>query len=177
MLNIFKVALASVSCTFLLAGTAMADVQVELKKTHVCCGQCEKAVAKVLEKAGVKGSAHKEDHSVKFTASDDKTAQTVIDALAAAGFHGVVDNVALSVKDDSGAPEGKVTTLTVKGLHNCCGACNNAIKKAIKDVSGVESEDAKANSESVTIKGNFEAKALVKSLNDAGFHAIVDKGK
>ncbi len=174
-MNGLKSSLAAFVFVGALAGQAFADVQVELKKTHVCCGQCEKAVAKVLDAEGVKGTASKADGTVKFTASDAKTAQKVLDSLAAAGFHGVVDNKDLMVKDDSGAKEGKVTALTLKGVHNCCGQCNTAIKKAIKTVDGVESDDAKANAETITVKGNFDGKALVKALNDAGFHATVEK--
>ena len=158
-----------------IAGTAMAEVKVELKKTHVCCGQCEKAIAKVLDTEGVKGSASKDSGSVSFTASDDKTAQKVIDALAAAGFHGDTGNKDIKVKDDSGAKEGKATSVVLKGLHNCCGQCNIAIKKAVKSVSGVESEDAKPKSDTVTVKGNFDAVALVKALNEAGFHVTIAK--
>ena len=169
--------LIAMGCVIVCGGSAVAEVQVELKKTHVCCGQCEKAVAKVLETDGVKGSASKSDGSVKFTAPDDKTAQKVLDDLCAAGFHGTVESKTLTIKDDSGAPDGKVTSLTLKGVHNCCGACNNAIKAAIKKVAGVESDDAKAKSETLTIKGNFDAKALIKALNDEGFHATVDKDK
>ncbi len=174
-MNGLKTSLAALVFVGAIAGQAFADVQVELKKTHVCCGQCEKAVAKVLDAEEVKGAASKTDGTVKFTASDTKTAQKVLDSLAAAGFHGVVDNQDLTVKDDSGAKEGKVTSLTLKGVHNCCGQCNNTIKKAIKSVEGVESEDAKANAETITVKGNFDGKALVKALNDAGFHATVEK--
>jgi mercuric ion binding protein len=174
-MNGLKSSLAAFVFVGAIAGQAFADVQVELKKTHVCCGQCEKAVAKVLDAEGVKGAASKTDGTVKFTASDAKTAQKVLDSLAAAGFHGVVDNKDLTVKDDSGAKEGKVTSLTLKGVHNCCGQCNNTIKKTIKAVDGVESEDAKPNAETITIKGNFDGKALVKALNDAGFHATVEK--
>lgn len=174
-MNTLKTSLLAASCVVAFAGSAFAEIQVELMKTHVCCGQCEKAVAKVLDGAGVKGSASKADGTVKFAASDAATAQKVLDSLAAAGFHGVVDNKDLTIKDDSGAKDGKVTSTALKGVHNCCGQCNNAIKKAIKSVEGVESEDAKPNSETITVKGNFDAKALIKALNDAGFHATVEK--
>jgi copper chaperone CopZ len=152
-----------------------AETKVVMTKTHVCCPRCETVVGEVLKKAGVTGSASKQEKSITFTAADDAAAQKVIDELAAAGFHGVIDSKTLSVKDDSGAKAGNVTTLKLKGLHNCCGQCNTAIKKAIKSVAGTESDDAKANSMTVTVKGDFDAKALVKSLSDAGFHATVSE--
>jgi copper chaperone CopZ len=98
-----------------------------------------------------------------------------VDALAAAGFHGVTDSEEIKVKDDSGAKGGKVKSLTLKGIHNCCGSCNMAIKKAVKTVAGVESEDAKARTSTLTVQGDFDGAALVKALNDAGFHVTAEK--
>lgn len=50
-----------------------------------------------------------------------------------------------------------------------------AIKKAVKTIAGVESEDAKARTSTLTVKGDFDAAALVKALNDAGFHVTAEK--
>jgi mercuric ion binding protein len=159
----------------LVTTSARAEVKVELTKTHLCCGQCVTAVEKVLEKAKVKGTANQEESKVEFTAADAKAAQQVVDALAAAGFHGVTNSREITVKNDSGVKEGKVKSLTLKGIHNCCGSCNNSIKKAVKSVAGVESEDAKAKSSTLTVKGDFDGAALVKALNDAGFHVTAEK--
>uniref|UniRef100_A0A7C2NWP1 HMA domain-containing protein n=1 Tax=Schlesneria paludicola TaxID=360056 RepID=A0A7C2NWP1_9PLAN len=158
---------------FVFAMPAAADTKVVVKKTHICCPRCEKVVGDVLKKAGVEGSASKDDGSIQFTAKDDPAAQKVLDELAAAGFHGTVDHEKLKIKDDSGAKAGKVTSLKVKGLHNCCGQCNTAIKKAVKAVAGVESDDAKVNSAEMTVQGSFDAAELIKALNAAGFHAKV----
>jgi periplasmic mercuric ion binding protein len=156
-----------------LIALAAEETKVELKQTHVCCQNCVKSVAAVLAKAGVKGSANQDDHSIQFTAADEKTAQKTLDALTAAGFHGVVESETLKVKDDSGVKAGKVKSLSLKGVHNCCGSCNAAIKAAIKKVPGVESEDVKPRAEKFTVTGDFDAEALVKALNDAGFHGQV----
>ena len=166
-----RLALVTATCVAAFCGTAVAETKVEIKKTHVCCGACESAVAKVLEKAGVKGSADQATTTITFTANDDKAAQKVVDELAAAGFHGDTGSKDITVKDDSGVKEGKVTKLTLTGLHNCCGACTKAIKEALKKVDGIESDDTKSKSETITITGNFDGKAAVKALNDAGFHA------
>jgi copper chaperone CopZ len=170
-----RLMVAFAGCAAVLTGAALAETKVEVKKTHVCCPQCEKAVAKVLEKAGVKGAASKDDGKITFEAADDKAAQKVLDELAAAGFHGDTGNKDIKIKDDSGVKEGKVTTLTLKGAHNCCPACNAAIKKALKKVDGVESDDAKPKSETLTVTGNFDGLAVVKALNEAGFHATLPK--
>lgn len=164
-------------CAVVLTGAVIAETNVTVKKTHVCCPQCEKAIAKVFEKAGVKGAASKDEGSITFTAADDKAAQKVLDDLAAAGWHGDTGQKDLKIKDDSGVKEGKVTTLTLTGAHNCCGQCTTAIKKALKKVDGVESDDAKAKAETITITGNFDGKAVLKELNDAGFHVTIPKPK
>ncbi len=164
---------AAVVASLVLVSSALAETKVVLTKTHLCCGRCVKSVAEVLKKSGVTGAGHLETESIEFTATDDAAAQKVIDALAAAGFHGAVDSKTLKVKDDSGAKAGKVASLKLKGLHNCCGSCNTAIKAAVKSVAGVEGDDAKANSETMTVTGNFDALALIKALNDVGFHAKV----
>jgi copper chaperone CopZ len=157
------------------AFAAEAETKVTLSKTHVCCKRCEQVVAQVFEKAAVKGTASKADGSITFTAPSEEKAQQVLDQLAAAGFHGQTDNKALAIKEDSGVKSGKVKSLDLQGLHNCCGACNTAIKGAIKKVEGVESDTAKANSDKVTIKGDFDALAVIEALNKAGFHATVAK--
>ena len=167
--------LVAVGCLAAWTGSAWAETKVTLSKTHVCCPQCEKVIAKVLEDAGAKGAASKADGSVTFTAADDAAAQKTVDALAAAGFHGTTDNKDIKVKDNSGVKEGKVASLTLKGVHNCCGQCNTAIKNTLKKIEGVESDDAKAKSDTLTVKGNFDGQALVKALNDVGFHVTAEK--
>jgi copper chaperone CopZ len=167
--------MVAAACVFAWTGAAWAETKVEVTKTHVCCPQCVKAVAKVLEEAGVKGEAVQASKSIVFTAPDDKTAQKALDDLAAAGFHGETNHKELKMKDESAAAGGKVTSLTLKGIHNCCGQCNTAIKATVKKVEGVESDDAAAKSDTFTVKGNFDAKQLVKALNDAGFHVTVEK--
>ena len=171
----FSLGLVVAVCLVFVAGTAVAETKVELTKTHLCCGQCVKAVEKVLATAKVKGVVSQDEGKVEFTAADEKGAQQVIDALAAAGFHGVTNSQEIKVKDDSGVKEGKVKSLTLKGIHNCCGSCNMAIKKAVKTVAGVESEDAKARASTLTVKGDFDGAALVKALNEAGFHVTAEK--
>src|SRR5947207_2111566 len=119
----------------LLAGAARAETKVELKGTHLCCGMCVTAVNDILKSVdGVKGTVDQKAKLVTIVAPDDATAQKALNALAAAGFHGDTGNDKLTIKDDSGAEKGKVKTLTLTGVHNCCGQCNGAIHKALKTV-------------------------------------------
>jgi copper chaperone CopZ len=169
--------LVGVSSVVVSAGLVLAETKLEVKKVHLCCPACVKAVGTALSK--VKGvtdkSCDQESGTVKITAEDDKAAQAALNALAAAGFHGDTGVKDLAIKDDSGAKPGKVSSMTLSGAHNCCGACCKAIKEVVKGVKGVESDDTKPKAKKFTIKGDFDAAELIKALNDAGFHAKVEK--
>ena len=106
---------------------------------------------------------------------DDATAQKALDALAAAGFHGSADNQQLAMKPVSYVPQGKVKSLKVSGIHNCCGPCCEAIKGAIATVDGVTGDTARPRATTFEVTGDFDAAALVKALNDAGFSARVEQ--
>ncbi|HEX3152632.1 MAG TPA: cation transporter [Gemmataceae bacterium] len=157
-----------------VSASARAETKVELKGTHLCCGQCVKAVGDILK--GVEGASGKCDtknKTVTITAKDDETAQKALDALAAGGFHGDTGDKKLAIKDDSGAKPGKVKTLTLTEVHNCCGQCNTAIKNALKTVDGVKADTAKPKADSFEVTGDFDAEAVIKALNKAGYHAKV----
>ena len=47
------------------------------------------------------------------------------------------------IKEDSGVAKGKVKTLAVTDVHNCCGACTKSIKDAVKKVEGVTANTVK----------------------------------
>ncbi len=172
MKSIAKSLLVAASCLGILVA-ARPETKVEVKGVHICCGACEKAIGGVLEAAGVKGTCDKAAGTVTFTAGDEKAAQKALDGLAAAGLHGTSSVKDVSIKDDSGAKAGKVKSLTVTGAHNCCGACCKAIKGVVAKVDGVKSDDLKPKEKSFVVMGDFDAAALVKALNDAGFHVQV----
>src|SRR5262245_330372 len=159
-----------------LSTAARAETKVELKGTHLCCPQCVKAVGTILKDIeGVKGTCDTKAKTVTIVAKDDETAQKALDALAEGGFHGDTGNDKIKQKDDSGVSAGKVKTLTLTGIHNCCGACNSAIKATLKKVEGVSGDTAKAKQDSLEVTGDFDAEAVVKALNAAGFHVKVKK--
>jgi copper chaperone CopZ len=159
-----------------MGSAARAETKVELKNVHLCCGACVKAVGTTLKDIeGVKAACDQKGRTVTLTAKDDATAQKAIDALAAAGFQGESDNKDLKAKDDSGATAGKVKTLTLTGVHNCCGQCCKAIKATVAKVNGVTGDTAKPKTDTFDVTGDFDAAELVKALNDAGFHVKVKK--
>jgi copper chaperone CopZ len=159
---------------FTSTNAARAETKVELKGTHLCCGQCVKAAGDILKGIdGVTGKCDQKAKTITITAKDDATAQKAIDALAAGGFHGETGSTTVTVKEDSGATKGKVKTLTLTGIHNCCGQCNTTIKNTLKKVDGVTGDTAKSKSDTFDVTGDFDAAAVVKALNDAGFHVKV----
>ena len=167
--------LVAVGALALTAG-ARADTTVELSGTHLCCGQCVRAVEAILKKVdGVTGKCDQKAGTVTVTAKDVATAQKAVDALTAGGFHGKTDSKDVTVKEDSGVAKGKVTKLTLEGVHNCCGACNKAIVAALGKVAGVTGNTAKAKSDTFDVTGDFDAEAVVKELNAAGYHVKVKK--
>jgi mercuric ion binding protein len=159
-----------------LTGTALAlaETTVEVTGVHLCCGGCVKGVTTALKDVeGVSAKCDRPAGKVTITAKDDAAAQKALDALAAAGYHGDTGNAALTIKETSKVPAGNVKSLKITGLHNCCNSCNNAVKKAVKSVAGVSGDTAKAKTESFEVTGDFDAAALLKALNDAGFHARI----
>jgi len=167
---------ASLSALLVSVPAARAETTVELKGVHLCCPACTAAVKSALHDFdGVKATCNQKKKTVTIIAADDAAAQKALDALAAHGFHGDTDNSTLKIKEDSGVTAGKVTSVTLVGVHNCCGSCNKAIKNAIKKVDGVTGDTAHARTDTLTVTGNFDAVELVKALNAAGFHVKLQK--
>lgn len=164
-------------CNLLLwVGVAHAQTKVEIKGVHMCCQGCVLTIEKIMKEVkGVQAECDQDKGIVTLTVSDTKTAQKALDALAEGGFHGQSGNKELAMKDDSSVPAGKVKALSLTGIHNCCGACNRAIKAALKSVPGVTGDTSKAKSRSFEVTGDFEASEVVKALNAAGFHVKVKK--
>lgn len=150
------------------------EINVELRGVHLCCQGCVNAAdAALMSVEGVNSRCDMDNGTVTFTASDAAAAQKALDALAAAGFHGNTGNNQLAMKAVSGIPQGKLKTLKVSGIHNCCGPCCEAIKRAIATVAGVTGDTAKPRATSFEVTGDFYAAELVRALNSAGFSAQV----
>src|SRR3954451_16227365 len=158
-----------------LGRSAAAETKVTVSGTHLCCGQCLKAVDGVLK--GVAGVTYKADQGAKtieIVAQDDAAAQKAIDTLADAGFYGKVDNDKVKYKPVTSG-DASVQKLELSGVHNCCGQCTNSIKKAVTGVSGVSGTDIKSKESSFAVEGNFKPGDVIKALLDAGFYVQVKK--
>jgi periplasmic mercuric ion binding protein len=78
-------------------------------------------------------------------------------------------------KVESRVPAGKVKSLKLSGIHNCCQPCCEAIKEAIATVDGVPGDTATPRQTSFEVSGDFSAAALIEALHAAGFHAEVEE--
>jgi copper chaperone CopZ len=167
----FGMVLAGCSSLLVLGAAALAETKVEVKGVHLCCGACVKGVNTALK--GMDGVTHVADRAsgtVTLTARDEASAQKALDALADAGYYGETESKGPAIKPASGLPEGKVKSLSLAGTHNCCKSCTNAIKKAVKTVPGVTGDTVQPKVDSFEVTGDFDAAAVLKALNDAGFN-------
>jgi mercuric ion binding protein len=150
------------------------EIKLVLRGVHLCCQGCvDAADAALMSVEGVNSRCDMDDGTVTLTASGDAAARKALDALAAAGFYGSADNNRVAMKSASAIPQGKVKTLKVSSIHNCCGPCCEAIKGAIATVDGVTGDTARPRATTFELTGNFDGAALVKALNAAGFSARV----
>jgi copper chaperone CopZ len=155
--------------------SALAETKVTVSDTHLCCGQCLRGVDAALKGvSGVKHTSSQQAKTIEIVAENDAAAQKAIDALADAGFHGKLDSDKVKFKSVT-AGDAQAQKLEVSGVHNCCGACTNAIKKAVNGVSGVSGTNIKAKDTAFTVEGNFKPGDVVKALLDAGFHVQVSQ--
>jgi len=150
------------------------EIQVKLTGVHLCCQGCVNAADTALMSVeGVHSRCEMENGPVTLTAKDDAAAQKALNALATAGFYGNSDNQNLVMKPVGTLPVGKIKSVKVSGIHNCCGPCCDAIKEAINSVQGVTSNTAKPRVTTFAVTGDFYAADLERALNRAGFSAQI----
>ena len=156
---------------FVALTTFAGEVKVTLSGLHICCSACVAAInTSVKGVSNAKVVVDKDGGRILIAGTDAAAAQAAVDALAAAGFAGKSDSKDVVMKDDSGVAEGKVTKLELNA-HNCCGKCAHDMDVVIKAIPGVKGTTIKPKIANFTVTGNFDAKAVIKALNDAGFHA------
>ncbi|MHC5541709.1 cation transporter, partial [Singulisphaera rosea] len=124
---------------------------------------------------GASAACDQEAGTVTITASGEETAQKALDALTTAGYFGTIDAKGLTIKPVSDLPSGNVKSISLTNSHNCCRSCGNAIQKAVKSVPGVSGNTVQPKKADFEVTGDFDAEALVKALNDAGFQVQVKK--
>jgi copper chaperone CopZ len=167
---------AALALAILWQASAQA-LTVTVSEMHLCCPGCTRAVEKaVAEMEGVKCITSQDEGTTVIECADAKAAQKALDAIAAAGFCGKLDNEELKFAEVK-APEGKVKRLEVYEVHNCCGACTKAIKAALAKVEGVTADTCKAKETAFVIEGDFSAKDAIAAMAKAGFYCSLEKPK
>jgi copper chaperone CopZ len=144
---------------------------------HICCGMCEKSVGAILSKVdGVADvQCDRKKKTVTFTAKDQQAAQSALEAMYKGGFAGTAKfgdkSIALTT---TGGGAGKADSLTVKGVHACCGQCVKALQKLFPDATVTVA--GKGAQRDVTIAGkDLAASDVLKKLHGAGFNGNVEK--
>jgi copper chaperone CopZ len=154
---------------------AAAAGPVSIEGTHLCCGACVKAVNQAL--TGVEGvtnvAVDQDAGTVKYDAADQKAARAGVRALAKAGFAGKAQHDGKEVRFPKGVEqEGKGDSVTIRGVHNCCGGCAKAIEASLKAVPGVTT--VKCDKKACTVSGTgISHTALIDALHADGFHGTI----
>ena len=164
-----KKSILALIATSALATFASAETTAKISGVHLCCKSCvvgaEKAVAKVK---GATSEVDKDAGTVTISGADKHVAQAAVDHLVADGYYGKSDSSEVTVKDVSGAKDGKVTSMKVDDVHLCCDKCATAAKKAVSKVKGVTGDTAEKKVTSFEVKGDFSPKEVMAALQAAG---------
>lgn len=152
----------------LVLSARAADVTAKISDVHLCCASCVKGVDKaVADIAGVKATSDQGAGTVVLTAPDKASLQKATDALVKAGYFGTSSDVKLD--PSTGVKAGKLTTLTINGVHLCCPKCVTAVDKIVKGVPGVTAETGAAKgATSFTVTGDFTGTDVMAALQKGG---------
>jgi copper chaperone CopZ len=172
-----KIALATVDTAFAFALSAQAaEVSTKLTDVHLCCQSCVKAVAAATAKIeGLTAVADLDEETVTLTAADSATLQKGVDALVVAGYFGKSSDPSIKVNADTGAKDQRVQSITIKGLHLCCGKCVKSVNETLSKVEGLKENTAAKGVQSFTVTGDFNEKEVMTALQHAGLTGTVAK--
>lgn len=71
-------------------------------------------------------------------------------------------------------PTHRVMRARLRGAHNCCGPCAEAIRGAILGVKGVIDDTVQPGVSDFEVMGDFVPAELIEALHGAGFHAEIE---
>lgn len=169
-------AAALIAAVGVLQVTAQDGKTAVITGPHICCGSCEKSVNAILAKVdGVSDvTCDRKKKTVSFTAKNFAAANAALAAMYEGGFSGTAtyDNKNFSLTTTGGTT--KTDTVTVKGVHACCGQCTKAITKLFPDAKvTIAGSGAQRD---VTVSGkDLTVSDVVGKLNGAGFNGKVEK--
>jgi copper chaperone CopZ len=162
------------------ATTSACAEEVTVKNMHLCCRACVSAVEGTLaDVSGIsKTACDRKAKSTTFTAQDRKASQAAIQALADAGFCGEatvgdeqLEYPKLDVKEGT-----KSDTVSLTGVHLCCGACVSGAKIAVKDVAGISQVKADQDNGTLELVGkSIDVRTAMEALRKHGFYTTIKK--
>jgi copper chaperone CopZ len=165
-----KIYTSTVLALVLAGSVQAADVSVTVTDVHICCQSCVKGVAKaVADVSGLTANADQDAGTVTLTGPDAATVQKGADALVAAGFFGKCSDATIKINADTGAKNQTVQSMTIEGVHLCCGKCVKAVNEALATVPGVTGNTAAKGAKTFDVTGNFNDKDVFDALQKAGF--------
>ena len=138
-------------------------IKVEGMKCNHCKANVEKAVAAV---AGVEeAEADLQSGNVLIKGHFDM--ESVVLSVEDLGFKVVEHPMPKENGSVDGKDKSEETILHVKGMK--CNHCKANVEKAVSQVDGVEFAEADLQSGNVLIKGDFDLKTVISSIEDLGF--------
>ncbi len=149
----------------------LAAETITLSGVHLCCKGCIRGAEKAASSTGATAKADHKKKTVTITAADAAAVQKAVDALGKNGYYGKSSNASISIKAD--APDKKVSSCTVSGVHLCCKKCVKALDKVIDNLEGAEAHTAVSQHDTFKVKGNFSLKALQKALHAEGLSGTI----
>ena len=164
-----KILFTAVLAFAVLAFTAHADLTVKVSDVHLCCGKCVNGVKKAVATVpGVTAEVDQDGGSVSLTGADAATVQKAADAITEAGYYGTTTDATVKLSSATGAKGAKVTTLTVTGVHLCCGKCVKAVTDALGTVPGVTGNTVTKGAKSFDVTGDFTDSDVFAALQKIG---------
>jgi hypothetical protein len=151
----------------------LAAETITLSGVHLCCKGCIRGAEKAATSTGATATVDFKKKAVVITAADAAAAQKAVDALAKGGYYGKSSNPSIAIKQD--APDKKVSSCTVSGVHLCCKKCVRALDKVIDNLDGAESHTAVSQHDTFKVKGDFSLKALQKALHAEGLSGTISE--
>lgn len=150
------------------------ETALVLAGAHLCCGGCRDGVMGAV--AGIAGLTVTIDSgNIHLKGASGDLVKKGLDAIAAAGYYGVSDHEEIKMDPaEADEDEKPKDSISVSGVHLCCGKCVRAVDDVVAAIEGAESHTAKVDATSFTIQGEgMRASAVLAALREEGLNGKV----